>query len=69
MADSIRERDHGGGLDAAVARWGGARGDWIDLSTGINPRPYKISGFAPEDWTALPDRGAISPVSVSRTLT
>ena len=60
MADSIRERDHGGGLDAAVARWGGARGDWIDLSTGINPRPYKISGFAPEDWTALPDRGAMA---------
>lgn len=60
MADCTEERDHGGGLDAAAARWGGARSDWIDLSTGINPRPYKISGFAPEDWTALPDRGAMT---------
>ena len=24
-------RDHGGGVDAARARWGGAREDWIDL--------------------------------------
>ncbi len=32
-------RDHGGGLDAAVARSGGARADWLDLSTGINPVP------------------------------
>ena len=27
-------RDHGGGLDAAVAQFGGAREDWLDLSTG-----------------------------------
>ncbi|TMV11463.1 threonine-phosphate decarboxylase [Arenibacterium halophilum] len=53
-------RDHGGGLDAAAARFGGTRSDWIDLSTGINPRPYRISGFAPDDWTALPDRLAFS---------
>ena len=32
-------RDHGGGLDAAVAKFGGAREDWLDLSTGINPSP------------------------------
>ena len=25
-------RDHGGGLDAAVAQFGGAREDWLDLS-------------------------------------
>lgn len=24
-------RDHGGGLDAAIRGFGGARGDWIDL--------------------------------------
>lgn len=51
-------RDHGGGLDAAVARYGGSRGDWLDLSTGINPRPYPVTGFAPSDWTALPDARA-----------
>ena len=30
-------RDHGGGLDAAAEEFGGARSDWLDLSTGINP--------------------------------
>lgn len=51
-------RDHGGALDAAVARWGGRRGDWIDLSTGINPVPYPVGDLPPDVWTALPDKGA-----------
>ena len=51
-------RDHGGGLDAARARWGGAAGDWIDLSTGINPEPYPLPPLAARDWQALPDREA-----------
>ena len=38
----IEEADHGGGIDAAAARFGGARVDWLDLSTGINPRPYPL---------------------------
>lgn len=52
------KRDHGGGLDAAMAQYGGARPDWIDLSTGINPEPYPISGLLPHDWTTLPDQAA-----------
>lgn len=51
-------RDHGGGLDAARARWGGAQTEWLDLSTGINPVPYPLPAFAPRDWTALPDTEA-----------
>ncbi len=51
-------RDHGGGLDAAVAQYGGARADWLDLSTGINPVPYPVGEIAPEAWTALPDHAA-----------
>lgn len=51
-------RDHGGGLDDAIARHGGARPDWIDLSTGITPQPYPLPAFTPGDWTALPDRAA-----------
>lgn len=51
-------RDHGGGIDAAIARWGGLRSEWLDLSTGINPVPYPVGPFAPEAWTALPDRAA-----------
>jgi cobalamin biosynthetic protein CobC len=55
-------RDHGGGLDAAAAHHGGSRSDWLDLSTGINPRPYPIAGFAPDDWTALPDARAFDRI-------
>ncbi len=51
-------RDHGGGVDAARARWGGARGAWIDLSTGINPVPYPVGSLPEGAWTALPDAGA-----------
>ena len=47
---------HGGGLDAAVARYGGHRDDRIDLSTGINPRSWPIPPVSPECWTSLPDK-------------
>ena len=53
------KRDHGGGLDAAVAEYGGTRGGWLDLSTGINPVPYPVGEMDPEAWTALPDQGAM----------
>jgi len=49
-------RDHGGGIDAAIAHFGGARNEWIDLSTGINPIPYPLPEFADCHWTQLPDR-------------
>jgi len=54
-----KKRDHGGGLDAAVAQYGGARSDWLDLSTGINPVPYPIGEIDSEAWTALPDQDAM----------
>ena len=50
--------DHGGGIDAAVQRWGGARAGWIDLSTGINPQPYPLPALDPAAWNALPDGAA-----------
>lgn len=56
----IAEPDHGGGIDAACAHWGGTRADWLDLSTGINPRPYPIPSLPPDAWTALPDRAAFA---------
>jgi cobalamin biosynthetic protein CobC len=52
-------RDHGGGLDAAAAAFGGAREDWLDLSTGINPVPYPVGHLTQDAWTALPDQSAI----------
>jgi len=51
-------RDHGGGIDAAIAQWGGTRDSWLDLSTGINPVPYPVGDFPADAWTALPDKGA-----------
>lgn len=55
-----RERDHGGGLDAAIARFGGERIGWIDLSTGINPHPYPLKTLPADCWTALPDKNALA---------
>ncbi len=49
--------EHGGALDRAMAEFGGARADWIDLSTGINPRAYPLPELAPDVWTRLPDSG------------
>lgn len=57
---SADSRDHGGGLDAARHRYGGARSDWLDLSTGINPVPYPTGDIPAEAWTALPDKGALN---------
>lgn len=51
--------DHGGGIDAAARQYGGARSDWIDLSTGINPEPYPIAALPADAWTALPDSAAL----------
>ena len=55
----MKTRDHGGGLDAAVATYGGTRADWLDLSTGINPVPYPVGDISADAWTALPDQGAM----------
>ena len=47
-------REHGGNIDAAIARFGAAPGDWIDLSTGINRVPYPVPPLPPQIWQALP---------------
>ena len=51
-------RDHGGGLDAAIATYGGTREGWLDLSTGINPIPYPMPQLPTDSMTALPDKAA-----------
>lgn len=45
---------HGGDLAAAEERWGRPAQGWLDLSTGINPWPYPVSGLPAEAWTRLP---------------
>ena len=52
-------QDHGGNLDVACRRFGGRPEDWIDLSTGINRRPYPVGELQPRHWTALPSRAEI----------
>jgi cobalamin biosynthesis protein CobC len=51
--------DHGGNLDSALRRFGGRFEDWIDLSTGINRRPYPVPELAMQHWSALPSRSEI----------
>lgn len=50
-------RDHGGDIDRAEAGFGGA--DWIDLSTGINRRPWQAAALSPHALTALPTRADV----------
>jgi cobalamin biosynthesis protein CobC len=65
VVKSAQDVDHGGGVDAAAARFGGARSEWIDLSTGINPRPYPLPTFAPRVWSTLPDHNAMQALEAA----
>lgn len=47
---------HGGGLAAAAAIYGGEPKDWLDLSTGINPCPPALPAIPDRSWHRLPDR-------------
>ena len=54
MAPMTRTRDHGGNLDAAIARFGGTAADWLDLSTGINPVSFPLPPLPERCWADLP---------------
>jgi cobalamin biosynthetic protein CobC len=47
--------EHGGALDRAMERFGGAIDDWIDLSTGINPEVFPLPPIGLQIWNRLPD--------------
>jgi cobalamin biosynthetic protein CobC len=51
---------HGGRLAQAARAFGGAPGDWLDLSTGLNPVPWPIDRAPATDWSALPDPQALT---------
>ena len=55
---SARWTWHGGGLEAARRHFG--EGDWIDLSTGINPQPWPGAADMAFDWQRLPDPDALA---------
>ena len=46
--------EHGGQLRAAAARYNIPAGQWLDLSTGINPQGYMPPAIPPEAWSRLP---------------
>lgn len=48
--------EHGGDIDRAIATFGGAMGDWVDLSTGINRMPYPVRDLAHAAWRSLPTK-------------
>jgi cobalamin biosynthetic protein CobC len=47
--------EHGGALGRAAAGYGRPVGDWVDLSTGINPVAYPVPDLPEEVWTRLPE--------------
>ena len=47
--------EHGGNLNDAVIRYGIARADWLDLSTGINPDFYPAPALRADAWHRLPE--------------
>ncbi len=49
---------HGGNLGAARRQFPGAPEPFIDLSTGINPKPYPLPRFSAELFARLPDIAA-----------
>lgn len=51
-------RDHGGDLDRAKQIFG--EGNWLDLSTGINARPYPVDSLPDHAWSTLPTRSDLA---------
>ncbi|HHM04145.1 MAG TPA: threonine-phosphate decarboxylase [Gammaproteobacteria bacterium] len=47
--------EHGGRLRAAAERYRIPLSDWLDLSTGINPRPWPVPPLPPPAWARLPE--------------
>lgn len=62
MIEAVRERSavrqavyHGGALAQVRAAHPNAPDPWIDLSTGINPRPWPVPPLSADAWTRLPE--------------
>lgn len=51
---------HGGGIGAAAVLYGGRPGDWLDLSTGLNPCPPGLPDIPDRIWYRLPDQDLLN---------
>jgi cobalamin biosynthesis protein CobC len=47
--------EHGGQLRRAALRYGRPLEEWLDLSTGINPRPWPVAPIPESAWARLPE--------------
>jgi cobalamin biosynthetic protein CobC len=47
--------EHGGNLRQAAAKYGIPVGEWLDLSTGINPRGLPVPPLPATAWSRLPE--------------
>ncbi|MEJ2692401.1 MAG: threonine-phosphate decarboxylase CobD [Candidatus Thiodiazotropha sp.] len=47
--------EHGGNLRRAAVDFGIPVGEWLDLSTGINPRGWPVPSLPAEVWSSLPE--------------
>ena len=47
--------EHGGRLRLSAQHYGIPLGDWLDLSTGINPETYPVPPIDPGCWNRLPE--------------
>ncbi len=59
---------HGGDLSEAAKRFGRARSDWLDLSTGIGPLPYPYEPPTAEAWRKLPQADALDALLTAARL-
>jgi cobalamin biosynthesis protein CobC len=57
--------EHGGRLAVAAARYGIARGEWIDLSTGIAPQAYPLPAVPEDVWRRLPEADGLEAVAAA----
>ena len=58
-------RYHGGDINAARRRFPNAPLPWIDLSTGINPRPYPVAQLSSELFARLPQSVELAALIVA----
>ncbi|TNE76329.1 MAG: threonine-phosphate decarboxylase [Gammaproteobacteria bacterium] len=63
---SLTAPEHGGRLADAARRWGIPRAQWLDLSTGINPRSWPIPDIPAEVWQRLPEEADQLPEAIRR---
>lgn len=59
---------HGGNLDYAIAKYGGRFADWLDLSTGINLRPYPFIDVSKRSFNFLPQKCALEKLDFAARL-